>query len=279
MFTEINNSKIWIDIEGKGETAIFLPSYGGNLHFQRLLPIELREKYKLIFIEPRGSGRSENNTKISFDILADDFETLRKDLNLKKIAIMGWSANGFLAFEYALKYTQSVSHLILSGTPPHYKAELFEEQSKYWEVAASEKRKKIYEEQLAKFRKSDLSNLTDEEKIVGEYAASGPKYWFNENYDCKWIWENNALKANALKMLFYELLSNYDPTSKFNSVDVPVLILQGKHDYLVPHYMMENHIDSFKKCTYHLFEQSGHYPFFEERELFLKVINKFLASK
>ncbi len=279
MFTEINGSKIWIDSEGKGESAIFLPSFGGNLHFQRLLPSELREKYKLVFIEPRGSGRSENGTKITFDILSDDFETLRKDLNLKKVAFFGWSANGYLALEYALKYTGSVSHLILSGVPPHYKAELFEEQNKYWEVAASDNRKKVLEEQLRNFKKSDLSNLTEEEKIIGEYTASGPKYWADKNYNCNWIWENNALKANALKTLFYELLSEYDPSSKFESITCPVLILQGKHDYLVPHYMMENHLEKFANATYQLFERSGHYPFYEEKELFLKVLNKFLVSK
>ena len=278
MFTEINGSKIWIDSEGKGD-VIFLPSYGGNLHFQRLLPKELREKYKLVFIEPRGSGRSENGTKISFDVLSDDFETLRNDLNLKKIAVFGWSANGYLALEYALKYPNSVSHLILSGCPPHYKSELFEEQKKFWDVAASESRKKVLETQLSDFRKSDLTKLSDEEKIIGEYAASGPKYWFKENYDCRWIWENNALKAGGLKTLFYELLAEYDPLHKFENIKCPVLILQGKFDFLVPHYMMENCLESFSKVTYQLFEQSGHYPFYEEKEMFLKTLNKFLASK
>jgi len=50
--------------------------------------------------------------------LADDAEGLRQHLGFGKVAVLGHSYGGFIALEYALRYPDSVSHLILLDTAP-----------------------------------------------------------------------------------------------------------------------------------------------------------------
>ena len=87
-----------------------------------LLP--LARTHELIFIDERGSGRSqrlEDTSKYTVEAMADDVEDVRQALKLGKIALLGHSYGGVLAEAYALKYQQNLSHLILSSTFPSTK--------------------------------------------------------------------------------------------------------------------------------------------------------------
>lgn len=74
--------------------------------------------YKIILIDQRGCGRSKplgsviNNT---IDDLVDDIELIRKHLNIDKWLVFGGSWGSTLGIAYAIKYTPSVTGLILRG--------------------------------------------------------------------------------------------------------------------------------------------------------------------
>ena len=48
----------------------------------------------------------------------DDLEALRAYFQLESVALLGHSWGGLLAMEYALRYPERVSHLILLNTAP-----------------------------------------------------------------------------------------------------------------------------------------------------------------
>ena len=82
-----------------------------------LLP--LARTHRLIFIDERGSGRSErlqDVTQYTIEDMADDVEAVRVALGLGKIDLLGHSCGGVLAEAYALKYQQHLRHLILNST-------------------------------------------------------------------------------------------------------------------------------------------------------------------
>jgi len=74
---------------------------------------------KLIFIDERGSGRSqklEDASKYTVENMVEDVEDVRQALGLGKISLMGHSYGGVLAQAYALKYQKNLTHLILGST-------------------------------------------------------------------------------------------------------------------------------------------------------------------
>src|SRR5579863_10035753 len=84
-----------------------------------LLP--LARTHRLIFIDERGSGRSQrlqDTSQYTVEKMVEDVEDVRTALNLGKISLLGHSYGGVLAEAYALKYQQNLSHLILNSTFP-----------------------------------------------------------------------------------------------------------------------------------------------------------------
>ncbi|MGB0496011.1 MAG: alpha/beta fold hydrolase, partial [Kangiellaceae bacterium] len=76
------------------------------------------EKYRVILLDQRGSGRStphaslENNTTQD---LISDLESIRKELKIEKWLVMGGSWGTTLALAYAEENPQQVLGLILRG--------------------------------------------------------------------------------------------------------------------------------------------------------------------
>jgi proline iminopeptidase len=105
---------------GKGPPLVVLHGGPGADHtyfLPWLLP--LARTHRLIFIDERGSGRSErlqDTSKYTVEGMVEDIEAVRVALGLGKISLLGHSCGGVLAEAYALKYQQHLSHLILNST-------------------------------------------------------------------------------------------------------------------------------------------------------------------
>ena len=105
---------------GKGPPLVVLHGGPGADHtyfLPWLLP--LARTHRLIFIDERGSGRSErlqDPSQYTVEGDVEDIEAVRVALNLGKIDLLGHSCGGVLAEAYALKYQQHLSHLILNST-------------------------------------------------------------------------------------------------------------------------------------------------------------------
>jgi proline iminopeptidase len=78
----------------------------------------------MIYLDQRGSGRSEKHwaKRYSIELMVDDVEQLRRLWQVDRIALVGHSFGTILALEYAAKYPQHVSHLVLSGAVPDFPA-------------------------------------------------------------------------------------------------------------------------------------------------------------
>src|SRR5260370_40910157 len=79
---------------------------------------------RLIFIDERGSGRSERVEDVhqyTVEKMVEDVEAVRAALGLGKISLLGHSYGGVLAQAYDIKYQKNLSHLILASTFPSTK--------------------------------------------------------------------------------------------------------------------------------------------------------------
>ena len=73
---------------------------------------------QLIYYDQRGNGRSGRPPldTLTFEQFCADAEALRIHLRYDRIALLGHSYGGFIALEYARRYPERVSHLILVDT-------------------------------------------------------------------------------------------------------------------------------------------------------------------
>ena len=119
-FVDAHGVLIYFKAFGKGEPLVILHGGPGASHdyfLPYLLP--LARKNRLIFIDERGSGRSqklENTSAYTIENMVEDVEIVRQVLELGKISLMGHSCGGVIAQAFALKYQENLSHLILCST-------------------------------------------------------------------------------------------------------------------------------------------------------------------
>jgi len=105
-----------------GHGAPLMIVHGGpGVSHDYLMPhlLPLARTHQLIFIDERGSGRSEkleDASQYTVENMVEDVESVRQALRLGKISLLGHSYGGVLAQAYAFKYQQNLTHLVLGGT-------------------------------------------------------------------------------------------------------------------------------------------------------------------
>jgi proline iminopeptidase len=114
----IRDVSLFVKVVGKGYPLVLMHGGPGSDH-ATLLPLRpCRDRFTLIFYDHRCNGRSEGAdlSSMTWENLAADAEALRQALGFDKWAVLGHSFGGMVALEYALRYPQSLSHLLLVDT-------------------------------------------------------------------------------------------------------------------------------------------------------------------
>ena len=109
---------LFVKVIGHGYPMVLMHG-GPSLDHTTLLPLQpLADQFTLIFYDHRCNGRSEGAevTSMTWENLTADADALRQALGFDKWAVLGHSFGGNVALEYALRYPQSLSHLILMNT-------------------------------------------------------------------------------------------------------------------------------------------------------------------
>jgi len=209
--------------------------------------------------------------------ISDDIEQIRKFFGLKKPIIMGHSIHGTVAMEYAKSYPDHLSALIMIGSPNNYGNETYNKYTdKAWETA-SIKRKELQSgnwTELARIK----DNFNEAELIVEEYCTMSPKYWYDPEYNAKWLWDGITIHADLLRYLYDSLFSNYYMFNDIQAAPVPTLVVLGKFDYAIPPLLWEKD-KNIEYLAIRVLKESAHTPQLEEPENFDRILLDWLKDK
>ena len=115
----INGVKLNYEVAGQGEAVIFLHGYTGSAQDWGNQVPALSPKYRVFALDNRGHGKSSAPSKkeeYSMPVFADDVFSLLKMLGIKKCCLVGHSLGGFIALQFALKYQDILTALVLVDT-------------------------------------------------------------------------------------------------------------------------------------------------------------------
>jgi len=289
-FVDANGVLIYYKTFGKGDLLVILHGGPGASHdyfLPYLLP--LARNNRLIFIDERGSGRSqklENPSDYTVGNMVDDVEAVRQVLKLDRINLLGHSYGGVLAQAYALKYQENLSHLILCST--------FHSTKKMNEVFNKIKGKMTPElrMRIEKMEQSGLFGLGrdyEKNRYTSEYmiAAWGEGYFpylYQNHPDANY---DPVANGNMAWDLYREMwgshgefiidgnLTSVEYEERLSSITVPTLITVGDNDECDPSLSQEMH-GKIKGSKLTIFPKSGHMTFVDQPSLFLSAIDEFL---
>ncbi len=291
-FVDANGVLIYYATVGKGNPLLILHGGPGASH-DYFLPylMPLARTHRLVFIDERGSGRSEkleDPKGYTVDAMVEDAEAVRSALGLGTIDLLGHSCGGLLAEAYAVKYQQHVSHLILCST-----------------FHSTKKMNAVFEAMKAKMS-SDLRGRIERMEGAGLYghgldyeksrytdeymkAAWGEGYFpylYQKNPDPNYAPTSNGIMSWDLyremwgshgEFVIDGNLVSFEYADKLPMIHVPTLITVGDNDECAPSLAREmNSLIAGSKLV--ILPRSGHMTFVDQPGLYMKAVNDFLAT-
>lgn len=115
MKIEINTININYEVHGKGTPIILLHGNSENHKIFDKLIQKLKDNYKVYAIDNRCHGESDNTSKISYELMADDIIKFIHKLHIDKPILYGFSDGGIVGLLIAIKEPELLSRLIISG--------------------------------------------------------------------------------------------------------------------------------------------------------------------
>ena len=117
--------QLWYRVAGveSGVPVLFLhggPGEGSQA-MQALGGPALEKKFRMIYLDQRGSGQSErpkDEKFYSLALLESDVDLIRRELGAEKIVLLAHSAGTPIALDYAADHPEHVAGLILTGAVP-----------------------------------------------------------------------------------------------------------------------------------------------------------------
>ena len=271
MTVSVKGAKLFYTVRGTGPTCLVLSSIGTK-PYERLMPEALDGFLQLVFVDLRGGGRSTGNpADLTFDVLADDLEAIRRALGVDRVAVLGHSILGALAIEYSRRRPGSVSHVIAVGTPPHGDMlAVSASATAFFEQDASQERKHLL--------KDNLALLPPNASLRQTTQAQTPMRFFEADLDTSPLFAEADVKIPLMQHLMGTLTPEWDITVDAAGLKVPIFLAHGRYDYTVPHTMWAGVLPTLPGVTLRRFERSGHHPFFEEPDQFANVLATWMAD-
>lgn len=258
-------------IEGSGIPALVI---GSAIYYPRTFSQQLREALRLVFVDVRHFAEQDTSSspdKITLDTYTDDIEQVRTKAGFERGVVIGHSHHGNLALEYAKRYPEKVSHVVLIGSSPCDVERTVMAGKEYWAGHAPEARKATLRDKRAALSSEILEAMSPEDAYIAQYVVDGPMYWHNPNYDASPLWQGVPVNMDIVKV-FRDFFANYELSWNPARLRAPVLVVMGRHDYAVPHILWEGVRPKLRNLTFHLFERSGHTPQLEEPKLFDQML-------
>ena len=293
---QIGNKRIFAEVLGPDDAPALLYIHGGpgagSYDFKVHQADTLSKFFKLIMVDQRGVLRSqhlEESDKLSPDDIINDFEVVRTQLGIKSWVILGHSFGGYLALLYIHKHPEVISKVILECPTFDFglsacslikrAAEEFREMGNYIKADECEKAVLSYKNTEEIWYKMSLLNDLGERRD-NIYVFHKEKNFFEIAIKNSGLpqefWEGSYLHSEKLNEEASIFESNM---SLLNEINCPALMITGKYDYVTSQEQISAFKSQVANANFIEFGRSGHFPRFEEAELYSQTIIDFIFSK
>lgn len=116
-YMEVNGVKLYYEIYGEGKPLLLIHGNNSDMASFREQFADFSKRYKIIGLDSRGQGKStSDNTKLTYELMAEDVNTFLDKLELKNVNVLGWSDGGNIAVILAAQHPDKVNKMAIMGT-------------------------------------------------------------------------------------------------------------------------------------------------------------------
>ena len=294
---------LWFEVAGQVTSSVaplvFLHGGPGlnSYAFQHSVGPALEQRLAVVYLDQRGCGRSTRPTDGEYGIstLIGDIEQLRQVLCVEKISLLGHSFGGVLALEFAARHPERVEKVIVMNCSSDMPAAFA-----LWQ----QRLQSLHPEMWSATMQGPAGPALEAAESKGDPCATaklraglimqtvgrvGPAaFRAAQQFHLPATAERlQALDLRSGLQVNGEMMQSYfSPGNDFlcwrfqaaKNITAPTLVLAGLFDGTVPQEMLQSLTESIGGATFFLFEQSAHWPFLEQPELFVDTVTAFLQA-
>jgi proline iminopeptidase len=272
----IRNVSLFVKVIGHGYPVLLMHG-GPSLDHTTLLPLQrCADQFTLVFYDHRCNGRSEGAevTSMTWENLTADAEALRQRLGFNEWAVLGHSFGGNVALEYALRYPQSLSHLILMDTGgdqwwvEHNAPEILAKRG--YSAGAVAAARRFYSGQC-----TTSEYFSTVMKFVSAYSYHSNPLSLALGFVSG---SRIKLRPEALTFGYRHLLKGWTVMDRLSQIKTPTLVMAGRYDFLFPPEHQAILADRLPNAQLRLIERAGHNPQMEQTAEVIEALKIFLAD-
>jgi proline iminopeptidase len=260
-------------IVGKGRPLIVIhdgPGYEKALMYRGF--DEFASDLRVVYYDQRGCGKSEALTPLTSSSIADnveDLEALRRYFHLPgfSIAAHGWGV--VIALEYARKYPKYVESLVLVTPISPFAPE------PRFETILDKLSDEARQDAAEVMNHPTLPMLERRERIMRLVIPD----LFHNRDALKHVRLRDARLAPDVNVRLGDELKSLDLFPVLAEIEVPTLVVIGRHDISTTVRDQMAYADGIRSSSAIVFNESGHFPFLEERAFFANVVKEFLLHQ
>jgi proline iminopeptidase len=273
---QVRDDSLFVKVTGQGYPLLLLHGGPGMDHTSLLPLLPCGDRFTLIYYDQRCNGRSDGIpvSTMTWDNLTADAEALRQKLGFDKWAVLGHSFGGMVALEYALRYPDSLSHLLLMDTcgdtrwVREHAPELLAKRG-YGQAAVTAARR-FFNGQL-------------EPGEVFRAAMKFSRAYYYRGSRRALVREIPAgfkvkMQPEAQIFGFGHLLKGWSVMDRLGQIQTPTLVLAGRDDFQFPPEHQAILADRLPNAELVLVERAGHNAPMERPDEVMATVRRFLAG-
>jgi proline iminopeptidase len=273
---QIRDVSLFVKVIGQGYPLLLMHG-GPGLDHTSLLPLQpLADQFTLVFYDQRCNGRSDGGevTSMTFENLTADAEALRQALGFDQWAVLGQSFGGNVALEYALRYPQSLSHLVLINTGG----------DQWWvnQNAPEILAKRGYRPSAVQAARRFYNGQIKPAEYMRTFLKFGFAYFYHLNLldlakDLV-FGPHQKMRPEATIFGYTQLLNGWTVMDRLHEIKAPTLVMAGRYDFLFPPEHQAILADRLPSAQLELIERAGHNPQIERTAEVIQGIKRFFAT-
>ena len=251
---DVQGARLWYwDTGGSGQPVILLRAgtqSGAGWVYQQ--PVLAQAGYRVIGYSRRGYFRSDPGDAADPGIGSEDLHQLIQHLRLNAVDLIGAAQGAFYVADYVLEYPQKVRSLAIV--------------SSYIGITDAD-----YAEVNNRLRPKFFASLPhDFQELSPSYRAGNPEGL------AAW----NALTKQAIPGVRVTPRRKQPLTwARLESIKHPALLMTGDSDLYTPPSLLRMQAQHMPHAEVHIVAEAGHSPYWEQPDVFNKILLAFLAKQ
>jgi len=280
-YIEVPGGRVWYRSVGEGGTPLLCLHGGPGFTHYYLEPLEvLADRRQVIFYDQLGCGRSDRPEDVSLwtvDRFVEELAQVREALGLSRLHLFGSSWGGMLAMQYTLDRRPELESLILCGSPASM-IRWVEDCDELLAAQPADVRRAIREHEEAGFtacpeyQSAILGFYREHVCRLSPWPAGLERSFAEAGYSVY------TTMNGPSEFTVTGTLKTWDIMDRLPEIQVPTLLVGGRHDECRPGHLEEMH-RRIAASRLVIIEDASHLCFAEQPDEFTGLVNSYLDSR